>query len=54
MKEKSIYLGVGFVIGLAVGLLSLSKISVTNVGNIDRIAITVNNNEKNSPTNNHE
>jgi hypothetical protein len=39
MKEKGLYMGIGILIGVGIGLLSFSKIRISNIGNIDRLTI---------------
>ena len=39
MKEKSLYIGIGVLIGVGIGFLTFSKITVTNIGNIDKLVI---------------
>lgn len=39
VKEKSVYFGLGFLIGVGVGLLSYSKLTVSNIGNVDKLTI---------------
>ncbi|MFA9558519.1 hypothetical protein ACERII_14525 [Evansella sp. AB-rgal1] len=43
MKGKTVYLGIGVVIGIVIGLVSFSKIILVNVGHIDKLTITKNN-----------
>ncbi|MBU9714094.1 hypothetical protein [Evansella tamaricis] len=38
-KEKGLYLGAGFLIGLGLGLVSFSTIKLTNIGNVDKFII---------------
>lgn len=39
MKEKAMYIGIGLAIGVGIGFLSFSKITFTNIGNIDKLII---------------
>lgn len=41
MKEKSLYIGIGLLIGVGVGLLSFSKINIkiNTVGHLDKLTI---------------
>lgn len=42
MKEKGLYIGIGLLIGVGVGLLSFSKINIiiNTVGHLDKLTIT--------------
>lgn len=39
MKEKGLYIGIGILIGVGIGLMSFSKITITNVGHLEKLII---------------
>ncbi|WP_161568358.1 hypothetical protein [Anaerobacillus alkaliphilus] len=42
MKEKGLYIGIGILVGVGIGLLGFKKISVVNVGHLNTLTINSN------------
>ncbi|MRH41420.1 hypothetical protein GH741_01875 [Aquibacillus halophilus] len=38
-KEKSLYIGLGVLIGFGIGLLSFKNIKIINIGHLDKITL---------------
>ncbi|WP_280770761.1 hypothetical protein [Salipaludibacillus daqingensis] len=39
MKEKSLYIGIGLLIGVGIGFVSFSNLKLTNIGNIEKLTV---------------